>query len=400
MWGLQRNPELAALRQQRGIAAAAIVIANTYPLNPTWEARIRHADGPISATITNRVPTEQNLIFPVEVRGQRTFRRQDAAASQSRTEWEIADQELALAVRIIRAFDTTLFHEGRVRLLAQTLEINTQAADRVQRMVQAGRLTGADLIVTRAEVNDARAALAAERTVLSTAQADLRKALGTVTPSVEIQGVLDAQVPTWDAPDLIQAALTRRPDLFARQAAVREAEAKVRLAVAERFENPTIGPSYDYDPTRINSVGVFYTLPLPIFNTRRGEIMQREAERNQAMLRVRQTDTAIRQDVQAAVNRLASACASVETYSRQVLPQLESAMNDILNLFERGVGGVDVLKVIDIRRRLLTARDGYLAALWELSQARADLAAAVGDPAAALVPDETLPPPAMEQPRP
>ena len=197
--GLQRNPELAALRQQRGIAAAAIVIANTYPLNPTWGRRIRHADGPISATITNRVPTEQNLIFPVEVRGQRTFRRQDAAASQSRTEWEIADQELALAVRIIRAFDTTLFHEGRVRLLAQTLEINTQAADRVQRMVQAGRLTGADLIVTRAEVNDARAALAAERTVLSTAQADLRKALGTVTPSIEIQGVLDAQVPTWDA---------------------------------------------------------------------------------------------------------------------------------------------------------------------------------------------------------
>ena len=44
-------------------------------------------------------------------------------------------------------------------------------------------------------------------------------------------------------------------------------------------------------------------------------------------------------------------------------------MTDILNLFERGVGGVDVLKVIDIRRRLLTARDGYLAALWELSQA-------------------------------
>ena len=52
-----------------------------------------------------------------------------------------------------------------------------------------------------------------------------------------------------------------------------------------------------------------------------------------------------------------------------MLPQLEAAMTDILNLFERGVGGVDVLKVIDIRRRLLTARDGYLAALWELSQA-------------------------------
>src|SRR5947209_7563268 len=37
LWALQHNPDLASLRQQHGIAAAGIVIANTYPFNPIWE---------------------------------------------------------------------------------------------------------------------------------------------------------------------------------------------------------------------------------------------------------------------------------------------------------------------------------------------------------------------------
>src|SRR6516225_9540204 len=35
-WALQNNPELASIRQQHGLAAAAVVIARTYPFNPTW----------------------------------------------------------------------------------------------------------------------------------------------------------------------------------------------------------------------------------------------------------------------------------------------------------------------------------------------------------------------------
>jgi hypothetical protein len=36
--------------------------------------------------------------------------------------------------------------------------------------------------------------------------------------------------------------------------------------------------------------------------------------------------------------------------------------------------------VLDIRRKLLKARDSYLDALWEASQAQSDLTAAVGGP--------------------
>ncbi|HEV3118591.1 MAG TPA: hypothetical protein VGY58_16185, partial [Gemmataceae bacterium] len=54
-WALQYNPELAAIRQQRGIAAAAVVIAETYPFNPVWEGIVEGNSGPSSAGITNLV---------------------------------------------------------------------------------------------------------------------------------------------------------------------------------------------------------------------------------------------------------------------------------------------------------------------------------------------------------
>src|SRR6266851_7185685 len=72
-WGLQNNPELAALRQQHGISAAAVVIAETYPFNPIWEAKVRATNGPESAGITNRVSNEHKFLIDVEIRGQGAF---------------------------------------------------------------------------------------------------------------------------------------------------------------------------------------------------------------------------------------------------------------------------------------------------------------------------------------
>jgi outer membrane protein TolC len=70
-----------------------------------------------------------------------------------------------------------------------------------------------------------------------------------------------------------------------------------------------------------------------------------------------------------------------------VIPGLEASLVEINKLLR--AGEVDVLGVIDITRKLLRARDAELDARWELYQAQADLAAAVGDPTLAIAP-ETL----------
>src|SRR5260370_25015212 len=135
-----------ALRQQHGIAAAGIVIANTYPFNPVWEAKVREANGPASAGVTNEVSNEHKVFMDVEVRGQRFIRRDAANATLSRTDWEIAVQELALSIRVVRAFETVVYRHKKRQLIEQTLELNTLAARHGEDLWQKGQINTADVI--------------------------------------------------------------------------------------------------------------------------------------------------------------------------------------------------------------------------------------------------------------
>ncbi len=182
-----------------------------------------------------------------------------------------------------------------------------------------------------------------------------------------------------DPQTLVQTALENRADLQARHAAVAEASARLRLEVANRFGNPTFGPAYVYDPSGIQMIGGQLNVPIPLFNCHRGEILQREAERTRAILEVQRTEVQIRQDVIAALARLEQAQKWTEEYINKILPNLQRSLEEMEKLFTQAAPNADLLRVIVTRRNLLRAQDGFLDALWEVSQARADLAAALGE---------------------
>jgi cobalt-zinc-cadmium efflux system outer membrane protein len=179
-------------------------------------------------------------------------------------------------------------------------------------------------------------------------------------------------------------ALEHRPDLFSRRAGVAEAEARVRLQVADRFGNPTVGAQYELDESGTRFIGPMISVPLPIFNRRQGDVQQLRAQQAQATIQLQHTEINIRRDVPAAVAQLAAARAWVATYQQQLLPDLRRSLADIERLFQQGQPGVDVLRVLDVRRKLLRAEDGYLDALLAYTQAVTQLAIAVGDPAVAM----------------
>jgi hypothetical protein len=70
---------------------------------------------------------------------------------------------------------------------------------------------------------------------------------------------------------------------------------------------------------------------------------------------------------------------TVKDFANNVLPNLRQTREEVDKLYQAGQPGVTLQQIIDIRRRLLRTRDAYLDALFELSQAQTDLAAAVAD---------------------
>src|SRR5207248_6102174 len=116
-------------------------------------------------------------------------------------------------------------------------------------------------------------------TALIAAWRDLYRALGVTDGSFVLQGTLERAAPAVGPDQLLEDALEHRPDLFARQAALVEAEARMRLQQRDRFGNPSVGPAYELNETKVNFIGVQVGVPSPLFNRKRGESLQLQAQR-------------------------------------------------------------------------------------------------------------------------
>ncbi len=398
-FALENNPGLQAVRQQRGFAQGGLVIAKTYPYNPVSQFQFFGATG---EGVTNRLSQAHKITMDVEILGQRRFRKQAAYAALTRTEWDIATQELLVAVAANRAFNTVLYRQRKLDVLEDTIKLNEQTVEQVKKLVDLARLRPADLIVARTELDTASAQLGQGRTAIAFARADLRRQFGSFDDSFTVRGDLDLPVPTTEFGPLAEAALEKRPDLQSRKMAVAEAQARLKLQEADRYGNPNVGPAFDYNETKNAFYGFQIGGPIPLFNRKTGEILQAQATFAQAMATARQFEVQSAQDVQAALARLAEARKWADRYPAEVLPNLLKATKDMNKLLEQNEPGVDVLKVIGVQRNYLAAFSAYLDALYEVSQARADLAAAVGDPALALglyATASPAPPPALAPPK-
>jgi outer membrane protein, heavy metal efflux system len=382
-YALEHNPQLAVVREQRGLAAAGVVLARVYPYNPILNSVVLGVNGPAESDVTNHVFNEHVVTLQLELFGQGKQRRAAAEAAVTRTEWEIAAQELATATSVVRAYDTVLYREQKLRILEETVRLSEQLVERGHQLANAGRLRTADLIILRTELDAARAQRGQGRTALAVARAELRRLLGAPDDRFAVAGELDPPLPALDAQALIPYALALRPDVHARAAAIAEAEARLRLQVADRFGSPSIGPRVEYNETRDTFIGVVLTAPIPVLNRKQGEIAQRRADLARAQADLRSMDVQVAQAVDAALARLSEARKWAGEYPAEVLPNLQKAREDMERLFTQNEPGVDVLRVLGVQRTLLRANDAYLDARFEVSQARADLAAAVGEPALA-----------------
>jgi cobalt-zinc-cadmium efflux system outer membrane protein len=383
-YSLEYNPGLAVTRQQRGLAAAGVVLARVYPYNPVASATVWGANGPAEAGVLNHVPVQASVQAEVEIKGQWRPRRAAASAAVTRTEWEIADQEVTTAVATARAFATVLYRQQKLEILEETVRLNEQVVNVGEQLFRAGKLRSDGLILARTELDSARAARGQGKAAVAVARAELRRQLGTVDDNFAVVGDLDRPLPAASPETIAECARQQRPDVRARSAAIAEASARLRLQVADRFGNPSLGPSYEINETNVTFIGATMSVPIPAFNRRQGEILTRRAELARAQVDLDTTLLRVAQDVQAALARFVAARKWADEYPAEVLPNLRKAQEEMARLFAAADQNVDVLRVIDVQRNLLRAADAYLDARYEVNQASADLAAAVGDLGAVL----------------
>ena len=140
---------------------------------------------------------------------------------------------------------------------------------------------------------------------------------------------------------------------------------------------PVLGPQYVKDELGQEYFGFVLIAPLPIVNSGKPLLIQREADHRRAIAAMQQVEQRAAAQVKAAVakwngaNRLVKQTDGLTEKLRDQVGRMEA-------LFDRNAS--DLTKLLQTRQRLIQLENAELDALWQATQAQADLLTALGTP--------------------
>ncbi len=158
---------------------------------------------------------------------------------------------------------------------------------------------------------------------LDQSKIQLQQAMGrkTKTTEMDVAGVLRRDVVADSQEELGRLALTRRPDYLSDQQSQARSRADLRLQLANGKVDYTIGTEFTRQSAwgvSGNSVGVYFSMPLRVFNKNQGEIARAQREITLAGARTNALESSIQTEVDKAYRQY--------VVSRQLLTNVETEM--------------------------------------------------------------------------
>ncbi len=399
---LTSNPDLVTLRQGNALANApspeAVEVARRFPttLNPTlWldyrpitlipDDLGRSSPGGRGRDDDYYRSGKQFLYLsfrqPIELGHQTTHRYDIARAAWDQQRWTVTQAELTALVQTYRVFQTAAYRRERGRVARDLADFNDRLLESLRRRLEANQAAAADVILARVESRASRQQVKAERQNYLIALADLRNQIGQAEAAGAAEPLGEFTLPPYIPPleevAMIRTALANRPDIHAARAQVVGAEAAVRLARADRIPSPVVGPAYQTNENGTQFVGFVYITTIPILNSGRPLVLQREAEARRACVALKQVEQRAIAQVRAAVTKWNGATDLVNE-SSGLSGELAKEVVRLERLFDEGLA--DLTKLLQGRQRLIQLENSQLDAIWAATQAQADLLLALGTP--------------------
>jgi outer membrane protein, heavy metal efflux system len=397
------NPDLVTLRQGNALVASAesVEVARHFPttLNPTLWIDYRPITLIPSGTFGTTSPGGraagtnngfyhygQDFIYislrqPVELGHQTTHRYHIAQAAFDQQKWVVVQAELTALVQTYRFFQTAAYRREKYRLSQELADFNDRLSESLQKRMEANQVQAADVALARVESRATRQLIKAARQDYLTALADLRNQVGIPEQAGAIEPLgeftLPPYIPPVDEQVMIQEALGSRPDIHAAYSLVTGTHAAVNLAKGDRIPTPIIGPQYEMDEAGVQYIGFVLISQLPIWNNGKPLVLQREAEHRRAVVAYEQARQRAIAQVRAAVAKWNGATELVNE-SAGLSKELGKDVSSLDRLFE--AGQADLTKLMQARQRLIQLENAQLDAVWQATQAQADLLLALGMP--------------------
>jgi outer membrane protein, heavy metal efflux system len=355
------------VEEARGRLLGAKVLLRDNPV-------LSFSGGPRYTPGSNLLDSEVGLSQSFELGGRRRSRIAGAQADVDREAAASRNAARQLLGDVSIAFWQAVAAREQVRLTGKANQVALELRDSMQKRYEAGDVAVLDVNVARTAAGRAQAELRRAESEQTRALGGLRILLGmTLSEPLAVQGNLTEHNP-YDLNQLITEA-TKRPDLEATAAELRQAEAEVQLGRGSAWPDVGLGFRYGRDEGDKIAKGEL-SLTLPVFS--RGQDLRATGAARATRLRrdLQAGRMAVANEVTTAFDIQKSKSDTAEQLRKDAVQALDENETLALRSFEEGE--INLLDLLVIRRDAFETRLLYLSQLLDMKLAAVDLEAKAG----------------------
>ncbi|WP_240911488.1 TolC family protein [Paludisphaera soli] len=288
-----------------------------------------------------------NVTYPLDVSHKRQARTAVAAQAVRVIEAQYQDAVRRQIDALYEAYVTILGARETVRYARASVIGLEQLLEKAERLLTGGERSRGDVERIRVQLNAARVGLADAEEALLSAKRPLTPLLRiplAEVESLELLGTVgDQSPPPPPGEALIQMAFEARPDLAASRLGIALAQADVKLAKAERYQDVyllaqpyTFQNNAPFGTKSAHSWAVGVTVPLPIYNRNQGNIQRAYVNVSQTRTQLHQLELTIATEVRQAEREYLVTREAVDRIERELLPGARSIRDEALRRYNEG----------------------------------------------------------------
>lgn len=359
------SPVIAAAKAQERGAQAALTTATAYA-NPEIEITSGKAR-PLQIGGNSGYSGLIGMSQLVELPSLRAARRQGAEAGITSGSAALSYTRLNQNTAVKQAFFDALRRQEEKSLAKENYELLLQIRNRVKVKVEVGESPRYELVKAGAEALAAESAAMSAELRVTQSYDRLRALIGTPLDQdlvLAFEPLTAANLPELEA--LRHDLLSSQPLLQVTEAERQRAQAKLEQERAARLPQPTLKITSERDPD-ISQWRIGFTLPLPLWSRREGQIGEAVAGVQRAEADAQQANINLLAQLDQAYSQYQINKGQVKTFESGLMNEAENAMKVAEAAYNFGECGI--LDYLDAQRVLRTTRLDFLNARYELQAA-------------------------------
>jgi cobalt-zinc-cadmium efflux system outer membrane protein len=311
-------------------------------------------------------------------RGKKRQHRLEAAKDQTAvTVAQTSDNERTLTFNVASQFIAALLAQANIELADTDLKSFQQTVDIAEEQAKLGAMSGGDLIKIKLQLLQFQTDVSGAKLARIQALAGLRQLLGydSIPENYEVVGDLEYKPVKLGKDDLKALALRQRPDVRAAQLGITAAQSQLSLAQANGKQDVNATANYTHVGDA-NSVSLFGSIEIPIFNRNQGEIARTRYAVGQSQELSSEQDSLALTDVENSYESLRTNDEVLQLYQSGYLKEAEDSRDISQYAYQRGAASL--LDFLDAERSYRAIELAYRQALASYMTSLEQLRQAVG----------------------